>query len=144
MNSKVTPEMLTRFWLIIDGVPSDIKIDEENEYDLYADFINRIMSKAPQQELKNFDITLRELKLKLERANLKWGDRTYGLSDDGFDYFCYWVISRGSMVYNGVIEDVTRIDGPMNQVVKTEFEDICYVVSKIWKKKFPNDPYDLK
>ena len=144
MNSKVTPEMLTRFWLIIDGVPSDIKIDEENDYDLYADFINRILSKAPQQELKNFDITLRELKLKLERANLKWGDRTYGLSDDGFDYFCYWVISRGSLVYNGVIEDVTRIDGPMNQVVKTEFEDICYVVSKIWKKKFPNDPYDLK
>jgi Protein of unknown function (DUF4240) len=143
MNSKVTPEMLSRFWLIIDTVPADIKIDEENNYDLYADFINRILSKAPQQELKNFDITLRELKLKLERASLKWGDRTYGLSDDGFDYFCYWVISRGSMVYNGVIEDVTRIDGPMNQVVKTEFEDLAYVVSKIWKKKFPNEVYDL-
>jgi hypothetical protein len=143
MNSKVTPEMLSRFWLIIDTVPTDIKIDEENNYDLYADFINRILSKAPQQELKNFDITLRELKLKLERASLKWGDRTYGLSDDGFDYFCYWVISRGSMVYNGVIEDVTRIDGPMNQVVKTEFEDLAYVVSKIWKKKFPNEVYDL-
>jgi hypothetical protein len=141
MNSKVTPEMLSRFWLIIDTVPADIKIDEENNYDLYSDFINRILSKAPQQELKNFDITLRELKLKLERAGLKWGDRTYGLSDDGFDYFCYWVISRGSMVYNGVIEDVTRIDGPMNQVVNTEFEDIAYVVSKIWKKKFPNEPY---
>jgi Protein of unknown function (DUF4240) len=143
MNSKVTPEMLSRFWLIIDTVPADIKIDEENNYDLYSDFINRILSKAPQQELKNFDITLRELKLKLERASLKWGDRTYGLSDDGFDYFCYWVISRGSMVYNGVIEDVTRIDGPMNQVVKTEFEDLAYVVSKIWKKKFPNEVYDL-
>jgi hypothetical protein len=143
MNSKVTPDMLSRFWLMIDGVPSEIKIDEENEYDLYADFLNRILSKAPQQELKNFDITLHELKLKLERANLKWGDRTYGLSDDGFEYFCYWVISRGSMVYNGVIEDVTRIDGPMNQVVKTEFEDLSHVVSKIWKKKFPNEPYKL-
>jgi Protein of unknown function (DUF4240) len=141
MNSKVTPEMLSRFWLIIDGVPADIKIDEENNYDLYSDFLNRILSKAPQQELKNFDITLNELKLKLERANLKWGDRTYGLSDDGFDYFCYWVISRGSMMYNGVIEDITRIDGPMNQVVNTEFEDIAYVVSKIWKKKFPNEEY---
>jgi Protein of unknown function (DUF4240) len=143
MNSKVTPEMLSRFWLIIDGVPADIKIDEENNYDLYSDFLNRILSKAPQQELKNFDITLHELKLKLERANLKWGDRTYGLSDDGFDYFCYWVISRGSMIYNGTIEDITRIDGPMNQVVNTEFEDIAYVVSKIWKKKFPNEEYSL-
>ena len=143
MNSKVTPEMLSRFWLMIDGVPADIKIEEDNEYDLYADFINRILSKAPAQELKNFDITLRELKLKLERSNLKWGDRTYGLSDDGFEYFCYWVISRGSMVFNGVIEDVTRIDGPMNQVVKTEFEDLGHVVSKIWKKKFPNEPYQI-
>jgi Protein of unknown function (DUF4240) len=143
MNSKVTPEMLSRFWLIIDGVPADIKIDEENNYDLYSDFLNRILSKAPQQELKNFDITLHELKLKLERANLKWGDRTYGLSDDGFDYFCYWVISRGSMIYNGTIENITRIDGPMNQVVNTEFEDIAYVVSKIWKKKFPNEEYSL-
>lgn len=143
MNSKVTPEMLSRFWLMIDGVPADIKIEEDNEYDLYADFINRILSKAPAQELKNFDITLRELKLKLERSNLKWGDRTYGLSDDGFEYFCYWVISRGSMVFNGVIEDVTRIDGPMNQVVKTEFEDLGHVVSKIWKKKFPDVEYKL-
>ncbi len=60
-----------------------------------------------------------------------------GMSDDGFEYFRRWLISKGRGVYEQVLADPDGLadmlapdsQGPL------EFEDFAYVASDVWASK---------
>lgn len=60
-----------------------------------------------------------------------------GMSDDGFEYFRRWLISKGQVVYERVLSHpddladllVGNVEGVL------EFEDFAYVASDVWRSK---------
>ena len=59
-----------------------------------------------------------------------------GCSDDGFDYFRYWLISRGEAVYRAAIsnpDSLAAIADPEND--DYEREDIAYIARDIFAEK---------
>jgi hypothetical protein len=140
MTPIVNEDKLKRFWLLIDNVPEDLKNEEDNDYDLYNDFLKRVLSKGQKDDLINFHKCVMYLKEQLLNSNIDWDSITYGLSDDGLDYFLYWVISRGSSVYNGLFNDIGILNKAINQVVNTEYEGISYVAYQLWEKKYGSEP----
>jgi hypothetical protein len=140
MPPIITEEQLKRFWLIIDSVPQDIKTEEEQDYQLYTDFLYRVLSRGQKDDLIHFNRVITVLKDKLLQSSVDWDTLTYGLSDDALDYFWYWLISRGSQVYNNCFTDIEVVKAAINQVVNTEYEGISYVANQIWEKKFASEP----
>jgi len=59
-----------------------------------------------------------------------------GCSDDGFDYFLYWLISRGEAVYKAAVsnpDSLAAIADPEND--DYEREDIAYIARDIFAEK---------
>lgn len=59
-----------------------------------------------------------------------------GCSDDGFDYFRYWLISRGEAVYKAAVsnpDSLAAIADPEND--DYEREDIAYIARDIFTEK---------
>ncbi|MCY1459402.1 hypothetical protein D9M71_768710 [compost metagenome] len=67
-----------------------------------------------------------------------------GCSDDGFEYFRNWVISRGKDVYEKAKENPdTLISQKENgEFEMFEFESFWYVALEAFKKKTGKDLYD--
>jgi hypothetical protein len=69
-----------------------------------------------------------------------------GCSDDGFEYFRCWIISRGENVYN---EAKNNPDSLINEVVDgqvwydVEFESFWYVALEAFERKTGKDLYDF-
>jgi Protein of unknown function (DUF4240) len=129
MNSIMDKEKLKKFWLIIDSVPNDIKIDEDNDYDLYSSFLDRVLSKGKNSDREDFVSCLEFLKSEIFNENIKWGNLIEGISKENLEYFYNWIISRGSMVYASIFIDPKSLEKSINQVVKTEYIEF----SKIFK-----------
>ncbi|MFW5971874.1 MAG: DUF4240 domain-containing protein [Bacillota bacterium] len=67
----------------------------------------------------------------------------YGCSDDGFEYFRNWLISRGKEVYYRAIENP---DSLINEIEEDndfyEFESFWYVALEAFEKRTNNSLYD--
>jgi hypothetical protein len=67
-----------------------------------------------------------------------------GCSDDGFEYFRNWVISRGKEVYYKAKENPdSLIDQVEEDVDEYEFESFWYVALATFKNKTGKDLYDF-
>ena len=67
-----------------------------------------------------------------------------GCSDDGFDYFRYWLVTRGKEVYSKAILNADSLCDEFDKVAKgdvPEFEEVAYIASNIFEEKFKQD-YD--
>jgi len=70
-----------------------------------------------------------------------------GCSDDAFDYFRYWLITRGKAVYMNAIKDADSLCGEFEKLADdecVEWEDVCYVPYDVFEKKFNKDFYDAE
>jgi len=57
-------------------------------------------------------------------------------SDDGFDYFRYWIISRGRKVYYSALSDPDTLVGQINSNLKFyDFESFSYVAAQAFEAK---------
>jgi hypothetical protein len=67
-----------------------------------------------------------------------------GASDDGFEYFQRWLISKGREVFEAAVADPDSLadllapdtEGPC------EFEEFAYVASEVWAEKTGIDPWN--
>jgi len=63
-----------------------------------------------------------------------------GCSDDGFDYFRAWLISRGQKVYDAALANPDSLIEEVGDG-EVELEEILTVASRAWKRKTGKDDY---
>lgn len=67
-----------------------------------------------------------------------------GCSDDGFEYFRNWVISRGKEVYYKAKENPDSLIDQIDEDIEDfDFEDFWYVALNAFKNKTGKDLYDF-
>ncbi|MEP4197705.1 MAG: DUF4240 domain-containing protein [Aliishimia sp.] len=63
-----------------------------------------------------------------------------GCGDDGFVYFCDWLISQGRGVFEAALADPDSLadvlHGSIPEEVQTEFEEFRYVSNDVFEEKF--------
>ncbi len=128
------------FWEIIDKSKKNTKnLDEQEQY-----LINELIN-LPQHEIIGFYHRVNKLILDSYTSNLACAGYLMngGLTDDGFEYFRLWIISRGKNVYYGALENpdilIDEIRGNDNFY---EFEAFMYVAANAFKRKTGNNLYD--
>ncbi|MET0393706.1 MAG: DUF4240 domain-containing protein [Chitinophagaceae bacterium] len=66
-----------------------------------------------------------------------------GCSDDGFEYFRNWVISRGKQVYDRAMVNPDNLVSEANEDLDVyEFETFWYVANEAFRQKTGKDLYD--
>ncbi|MEP3654143.1 MAG: DUF4240 domain-containing protein [Litorimonas sp.] len=121
------------FWAIIDASISEDQSKQATT--LAAD-----LSQLNKDQLIAFESSYRS---KLEAA-YRWDlwAAAYiingGCSDDGFDYFCDWLISRGQEVFNTALENPESLIG-IATPWDTEFEEFRYVMMDVMSDKHKSE-----
>ena len=116
----------TRFWTIIESGGAKALADQERQL---AAIHQQLLELSPD-EIRDF---LQLFKQKLADAYTwdLWGAAyriNGGCSDDGFDYFRSWLISRGRAVYEAAIanpDTLAAVTDPERD--DYEFEDLLYI-----------------
>jgi hypothetical protein len=94
----------------------------------------------PREDLQAFDRIYHEQLARAYRWDL-WGAGHLingGMSDDGFDYFCDWLIGRGRAVFEAALADPDALaDIPAVQPDEIEAEELRYAVQHAYE-----DTYD--
>ena len=129
MNSK-------EFWAVIAASQSDSQ-DEQ------AALLEAKLTSLSKTELIGFEHQYSEKLAESFHWDLWAGAYLIngGCSDDGFDYFCDWLISRGEDTYTAALKNPETLIGkatPWN----TEFESFRYimmdVIEEVHNDDFPN------
>ncbi len=99
--------------------------------------LQTLLHGRPREDLQAFDRIYRE---QLARANRwdVWGAGYLingGMSDDGFDYFCDWLIGRGRAVFEATLADPDSLaDVPAVQPDEIEAEGLRYAVQEAYEE----------
>jgi len=122
-----------RFWDIIDAAVHD-------DRDTQLDRLREQLSGLTQHQLIAFDqIYHHQLKRAwhwdLWAAAYILND---GCSDDCFDYFCDYLISRGRDVFEEALKDPESLIGRA-EPYETDFEDYRYVAAEVLEAEFDRD-----
>ena len=70
-----------------------------------------------------------------------------GCSDDGFDYFRFWLVARGKEVYMKAIQNADSLSNEFENLTDDEYpeqEDLDYAPNKVFQKKFDKNFNDEK
>lgn len=127
-----------QFWAIIERTTS-----HEADTDDQTSALRSELSKLTADEIASFEATFDEIMRGSYSWNL-WGAAYVvhgGASDDGFEYFRVWLISKGQKIFEAVskdpdiLADVLAADssGPL------EYEDFAYVAREAWEAKSGKD-----
>jgi hypothetical protein len=136
-----TAEMLDEdiYWQIVERSLEETEDQEEQEQFL----IKEIGRLSPKQMI---GFRLRTDKLLFDTYNSEMWCAGYimnqGCSDDGFEYFRNWVISRGKDVYYNAKENPDSLITEVEEEREYEFELFWYVALKAFEKKTGKDLYD--
>jgi len=105
------------------------------------------LGKLPPQEIAAFDLWMRGLLDRAYRADL-WAAAYLvcgGCSDDSFEYFRLWLISRGRGVYESVLAnpenlaDVLKDEPAADGAYELEFESLAYCASDAYEQATDGD-----
>ena len=142
---KPTAEMMSevQFWTIVQTAVDDASDDE----DAYLEVIKRQLSKLSLKEMVGF--RLRTDKLLYDSYNSEMWCAGYlmngGCSDDGFEYFRLWVISRGQEAYQAAIANPDNLINYLPEDEDTdffEFESFWYVALEAFEEASGAELYD--
>ena len=64
-----------------------------------------------------------------------------GCSDDGFDYFRFWLITRGKAVFMAALKDADSLCDEFDNTDYPELEEADYAVMDVLEKKYGEDFY---
>lgn len=120
-----------RFWEIIDRT-LDAKDDAAQ-----CEALKRALDGVPEEGLIAFDADYRRTLARAYGWDL-WAAAYIingGCSDDGFDYFRDWLISRGRRVYEAALADPETLIGAV-EPYEAEFEVFRYVVQDVFEARF--------
>jgi hypothetical protein len=126
----------SKFWDLIE----ESKRKAKGDFDDQAESLLGLLRKLPPEDIVQFDRIYHDRLARAYTWDL-WGAAYViggGCSDDGFDYFRDWLISRGRTVYEAalrvpesLVEAVTTADADEH----CEFEDFRYVALRAWEAR---------
>ncbi len=130
-----------RFWTIVSKSLENAEDEDAQE----AALMDELMKLSPK-EMISFD--LRTCKLLYDTYTPELWCAGYilntGCSDDGFEYFRRWIISRGKATYYQAKENPdSLIDEVSDDKDYYEFEGFMYVVIEAFLQKTGADLYDF-
>ena len=142
---KPTAEMMDeeQFWAIVQTAVDEAGDDEE----AYLEVVKRELSKLSLKEMIGF--RLRTDKLLYDSYTSEMWCAGYlmngGCSDDGFEYFRLWVISRGRKVYEAAManpDNLIDYIGDDDEMDFFEFESFWYVALEAFEEAVDAELYD--
>jgi len=124
-----------KFWKIVDRAA-----ESDHDPDVHMNALRAALRELTLEEIISFEVGFRRYLNEAFTWDL-WG-ATYvihgGCSDDGFEYFRRWLVSRGRQVYDAALADP---DSLAQQHVRTgpgnvwELEEIYYVAMEVFNEK---------
>ena len=142
---KPTAEMMDeeQFWAIVQTAVDEAGDDEE----AYLEVVKRELSKLSLKEMIGF--RLRTDKLLYDSYTSEMWCAGYlmngGCSDDGFEYFRLWVISRGRKVYEAAMANPDNLIDYIDDDAEMdffEFESFWYVALEAFEEAVDAELYD--
>ncbi len=137
-----TAEMLEEnlYWSIIDK-----SLKRTSNQDDQEQFLKREIGNLKPKQIIGF--RLRTDKLLYDTYNSEMWCAGYimngGCSDDGFEYFRNWIISRGKETYYKAKENPDNLIGEVNSELEMyDFESFWYVALEAFKQKTGKGLYD--
>ncbi len=125
-----------RFWEIIHSIP-----EEAQDPDDRITHLRSALEKLSLEDLIGFEKTFRRLLNQAYSWDL-WGAAYIvhgGCSDDGFEYFRRWLVSRGREVYENSLANPDSLADlnldPTGPEGSWEFEEIYYVTMEVFDAK---------
>ncbi|MEZ5854520.1 MAG: DUF4240 domain-containing protein [Hyphomicrobiaceae bacterium] len=123
-----------RFWAIIDGT---LKHKADPEVQLAV--LRTALEALSLEEVESFELRFGELMERSYTWDL-WAACYIihgGSSDDSFDYFRHWLISRGHEVFETAVDTPDALaDMELSTIEDVcEFEDFSYVASQVWHRR---------
>jgi hypothetical protein len=108
--------------------------------DAHVDALRATLRELTLQDIISFEVAFRRYLNKAYTWDL-WGAASVingGCSDDGFEYFRRWLVSRGRDVYEAALADpdnLAEFDMRPGPDGVCEFEAIYYVAKKVFEEK---------
>lgn len=130
-----SPMGVGRFWQIIERAA-----ESDHDPDAHVKALRTGLLELALPEIISFEVAFRRYLNKAYTWEL-WGAAYVihgGCSDDGFEYFRRWLVSRGRQVYEAALADPDSLaqqdvrPGPWNV---WEFEQIYYVAKEVFNEK---------
>lgn len=131
---EVTAMEPDRFWAIIDGTTS---FEADPERQLKA--LDKALGRLSLDDIQRFELAFDAALRRSYNWDLWAADYVAhgGASDDSFEYFRCWLISKGRVTFEHVLGDpdsLADILAPDLHGV-LEFEDFAYVAREAWSRK---------
>lgn len=133
-DSAATPMSDARFWAIIDRTAA-YEADSEAQLEALHESLNALST----EDIVAFSDAFER---QIQRAYTwdLWAVAYIahgGASDDGFDYFRRWLVSKGQAVFERVLaqpDSLAEVLAPDSEGV-LEFEEISAVAAEVWTRK---------
>ena len=133
-DNPVPPADESQFWSIVDS-----SMNSGSAPALQLKALRQSLSALPADQIERFQATF---EFEMNRANSwdLWGADYVihgGASDDGFEYFRSWVISRGRKVFEKALANPDSLadEVPKGTTEALEFESFAYIAKDVWTKK---------
>jgi hypothetical protein len=127
-----------RFWAIIEKSSKGGSSSREEQ----AAELRRQLESLSPQEVVGFQTCFYECIAELYRWDL-WGAAYVingGCSDDGFEYFRDWLISKGQKVYEEALRDPETLASVIvDAEEECQFEEFGYIATQVWEQKTGRD-----
>lgn len=125
------PLKADEFWRIIEAARANSRNGEAD-----MDVIKRNLEGMKEQDVQSFDDELQRRRAESYRWDL-WAVACIvngGCSDDGFDYFRGWLISKGRKYFETAMADPARAADEAEPDA-CECEDLLYIPASVYKDK---------
>jgi Protein of unknown function (DUF4240) len=139
-TSRAVPMSDDRFWMLVGQT---LRFEDEPEIQLAE--LQRDLAKLSAAEIVAFELAFGR-KLVASYTWELWGAAYVvhgGCSDDGFEYFRRWLISKGRKVFDIVLanpDSLANFDGSTVEGYY-EFEEFASAAPNAWQAKTGKDPY---
>ena len=129
-----------RFWMLIAR-----STPYEAEPDRQMGALRQALQQLTASEIESFERAFQREQRQAYTWEL-WGAAYVvngGASDDGFEYFQRWLISKGRKVFEAVVADPDSLADLLAPGVQDpcEFEEFAYVAGKVWADKTGINPW---
>lgn len=128
-----------RFWELIGRTTS-----HQSDQDAQMEALRLELRQLSAEDIEAFERAFHEQQKRAYSWDL-WGAAYImngGASDDGFEYFQRWLISKGRQTFEAAVADPDSLAGAVDQADADgfDFELFAYVAADVWREKTGIDP----
>lgn len=128
------------FWKIVDDAARNAKGASEP----FLRFVRCDLEKLAPPELIEFKIRFEEQMDRAFHWDL-WGAASImrgWCTDDGFEFFRAWLISRGRAAFEAALQDAESLVTQTSDEDDIDYEDFIYIAVEVYEKKTGKNLYD--